>query len=444
MKEWVYLVTNPVMPNLVKLGYSSKDPDTRKAKFEQQNTALPANYEFQYKGLMENAFQVESKAHQILEQYRYTSTKFVAGNEWFECDLLTALNAIRQASQSEIVYEEFYNDLEQLLNNQDDDLDEDFDLEKYEQELRNQITQQKQQEEENSRKQQLIKEQKETKELLANALNGDVDAQYQLGKIYLEGNLAVRQNLDKAKEWFEQSANTGYAKAQCELGNMYFRGTGVPQNIQTAIYYYILAKKQNLPAAIKNLDIAQKTQLDTRREKNAQIQVEPISKEQQYSAQMYFNWKIQSLESMANKGDSASQYHLARMYLSGDNLISPNRQKARAWFQKAAQNNNKLAIKQLAKMDLEENNTTITHNKPIKQDEVNYLQRNNNSDMEEKSLNKLFHIMKSLSKSEKIKLLSIIAESKIGNINAQNMLSNIFRRLNLIPEAEYWKNKTNP
>ena len=39
-------------------------------------------------------------------------------------------------------------------------------------------------------------------------------------------------------EWYQKSANQGYAIAQCNLANNYAKGTGVPQNNTLAAQWY--------------------------------------------------------------------------------------------------------------------------------------------------------------------------------------------------------------
>ncbi|MDR0294384.1 MAG: SEL1-like repeat protein [Oscillospiraceae bacterium] len=53
--------------------------------------------------------------------------------------------------------------------------------------------------------------------LIAVALNGSAESQYQLGLSYLEGKSPVHKNIDKANEWFQRAAGQGYAAAQNEM-----------------------------------------------------------------------------------------------------------------------------------------------------------------------------------------------------------------------------------
>src|SRR5690606_38582561 len=48
--------------------------------------------------------------------------------------------------------------------------------------------------------------------------------EYNLGKAYLEGHIPDDHPNDKAKEWFEKSAEQGLPEAACALGDMYLEG----------------------------------------------------------------------------------------------------------------------------------------------------------------------------------------------------------------------------
>ena len=54
---------------------------------------------------------------------------------------------------------------------------------------------------------------------------GDAVAQYWLGELYFDGN-GVRENLNEAFRWHKQSANNGYLPAQQKLAHCYLNGIG--------------------------------------------------------------------------------------------------------------------------------------------------------------------------------------------------------------------------
>lgn len=58
---------------------------------------------------------------------------------------------------------------------------------------------------------------------------GDVEAQYNLGLLYVDGQGVPQDNVEAA-EWWRLAAEQGYAHAQHNLGVMYAKGQGVPQD----------------------------------------------------------------------------------------------------------------------------------------------------------------------------------------------------------------------
>ncbi|MDQ5767307.1 GIY-YIG nuclease family protein [Thiothrix subterranea] len=94
MKGWVYIISNKAMPGIIKVGYSNKDPKERAAEL---GTGAPHPYKVEYEALIDNPKQVEKLAHDMLA--------FVnAGKEWFECDLSVALRAIKKVCENRTVY----------------------------------------------------------------------------------------------------------------------------------------------------------------------------------------------------------------------------------------------------------------------------------------------------------------------------------------------------
>ncbi len=96
MKGWVYVITNKAMPDLVKVGFSTKDPDLR-AK-ELGSTGTPHPYKVQYEVLVENPYLVEQKTHKVLRKNK-------EGKEWFRCEVGDAITAIKTVVNTNIIYE---------------------------------------------------------------------------------------------------------------------------------------------------------------------------------------------------------------------------------------------------------------------------------------------------------------------------------------------------
>lgn len=77
------------------------------------------------------------------------------------------------------------------------------------------------------------------------AMQGNTEAQYQLGRIYTS-SLSERHDDDKGKAWLLKAAEAGYAKAQKEIGMHYFYGNGI--DAKTGLLSY--ASEKDIKIAI--------------------------------------------------------------------------------------------------------------------------------------------------------------------------------------------------
>jgi hypothetical protein len=86
------------------------------------------------------------------------------------------------------------------------------------------------------------------------AEQGDANAQSNLGFMYEKGR-GVPQDEAEAVKWYRLAAEQGYANAQSNLGFMYEKGRGVPQDDGEAVKWYRLAAEQGLARAQYNLGV---------------------------------------------------------------------------------------------------------------------------------------------------------------------------------------------
>ena len=98
MKGWVYIISNPAMPGLVKVGHSTKDPELRAR--ELNNTGTPHPYTVEYEMLIEDPFRVEQQTHNALTSLR-------EGREWFRCSCEEAIAAIQRVAAGRAINETF-------------------------------------------------------------------------------------------------------------------------------------------------------------------------------------------------------------------------------------------------------------------------------------------------------------------------------------------------
>lgn len=118
------------------------------------------------------------------------------------------------------------------------------------------------------------------------AKQGDAIAQFNLGAMYNNGR-GVPQDYKEAVKWYRKAVEQGDSKAQYNLGIIYDNGQGVPQDYEEAAKRY---------------------------------------------------------RKVAEQGDANAQYNLGVMYGQGHGVLL-NYIKAHMWFNLAATNGHKIAIK---------------------------------------------------------------------------------------------------
>ena len=90
------------------------------------------------------------------------------------------------------------------------------------------------------------------KEFTPLAEQGYASDQYNLGLMYRKGQ-GVPQDDKTAVKWYTLAAEQGHASAQYNLGFMYVEGEGVIQDYKTAVKWYTLAAEQGYASAQYNL-----------------------------------------------------------------------------------------------------------------------------------------------------------------------------------------------
>lgn len=70
---------------------------------------------------------------------------------------------------------------------------------------------------------------------------GDADAQYSLGRVYLDGT-GVPRSPAVAARWFNLAAEKGHVPAQAALGQIIFNGDGVPRQAARGLMWILLAE----------------------------------------------------------------------------------------------------------------------------------------------------------------------------------------------------------
>ncbi len=81
------------------------------------------------------------------------------------------------------------------------------------------------------------------RELRPLANQGNAEAQFNLGVMYDKGE-GVPQDDTEAVKWYRKAAEQGYAEAQYSLGLMYVKGWGVPQgHVRTHMWFNLAASR---------------------------------------------------------------------------------------------------------------------------------------------------------------------------------------------------------
>ena len=151
-------------------------------------------------------------------------------------------------------------------------------------------------------------------EVRKSAEQGNADAQFNLGRLYHEGQ-SVPQNYVEAVFWFRKAAEQGVAEAQFNLGRLYHKGHGVPQDdAQSAAWYRKAAEQGDADA-----------QFDLGRLYHKGRGVP------QDDTQAAF-W----FRRAAEQGNAEAQYLLGLTYALGHDVPQDDTQAA-AWYRKAAE-----------------------------------------------------------------------------------------------------------
>lgn len=151
----------------------------------------------------------------------------------------------------------------------------------------------------------------------------DPEAQFILGQ-----NHDASGNRSLAMKWYLRAAEQGHIEAQFNLGDMYYKGDGVDQDIHGAIYWFNKAAEQGLSKAQFNLGIIYDKGADFEKNKTKA-----------------FKWFLKAAE----QGIVKAQYNVGNMYFQG-NGVSQDYPSAAIWFNKAAEQEHVIAAGYLGRM----------------------------------------------------------------------------------------------
>ena len=214
-------------------------------------------------------------------------------------------------------------------------------------------------------------------DLKAQAIQGDAEAQYQVGAQYYAGDNS-KQDFAQAALWYRRAAQQGNADAQYSLGNMFLLGEGVDDDSSQAAYWYALAAEQGHVSASANLEnlnktippVAVSTDTNTDRlmlidnQENMVDMAASATGQSEYETglayafgdgvpqnnRMAFNYFLKAAE----KGYALAQYKAGVAYAYGEG-VRQDYKSAADWYRKAAEQGHTIAQRNLATMYLNGN-----------------------------------------------------------------------------------------
>lgn len=166
-----------------------------------------------------------------------------------------------------------------------------------------------------------------SEELVQQAAKGDVEAMYNLGKCYENGD-GIEQNYYKAVFWYNHAAESGSAAAMNRLGFCYSTGNGVKQNIEEAFRWHYKAAIAGNAAAMLTIGYCYSLNND---------------EESMDRSRLWYQRALNGFLEMAYKGDIEAMTNVAICYQYGfGGKFSYER--AYKWWSKAAERGSHKAI----------------------------------------------------------------------------------------------------
>ena len=161
-------------------------------------------------------------------------------------------------------------------------------------------------------------------QLLLLAEQGDVQAQYLLGRI----NDSLLDQQAKATEWFRRAAEAGHVLAQGELGHRLEIGKGGPKSYLQAAAWYEKAAEKGHAASMFNLGVLYK-------------RGDGVAKNLEAAADWY--------RKAAERGSTAGMVNLGHLYEYGSG-VSKSLETAVDWYRKAAKKGDALGMMKMGDM----------------------------------------------------------------------------------------------
>lgn len=184
--------------------------------------------------------------------------------------------------------------------------------------------------------------------LMLKAKSGEAEAQNALGEAYYDGK-GVTENLTEAVKWFTKAAEQENAKAQYNLGICYYYGYGVYKDYGEAEKWYTKAAEQGYAEAQNSLGYYYEENYSHKKAvewyTKAAEQGLPMAQCNLGICYEYGNGVEKNLEEAvkwytkaANQEYAQAQYLLGKAYDKGEG-VAKNDSEAMKWYLKAVKNN---------------------------------------------------------------------------------------------------------
>ena len=106
MKGWVYILSNESLNGLIKIGFSTKDPENR-ARELSGDTGVPTPFVVEYEVLVDDPHGCEQKAHKLLSENRVNQKR-----EFFQCTIDRAIETVKEIVGAGVYFEKYRNEPE--------------------------------------------------------------------------------------------------------------------------------------------------------------------------------------------------------------------------------------------------------------------------------------------------------------------------------------------
>ena len=226
---------------------------------------------------------------------------------------------------------------------------------------------------------------------------GNVNAQYLLGKLWLETGTG---DPEQAVAMITKAADGGNASAQYALGKMYRDGTHVEKNLQKAIELFTLSAEQENDYAAYQLG-------------KLHLKGEAIPKD--------ITKALKWLTFSSDLGNQYAQYSLAKLYLAGEE-VPKDIPKAIELFKLSAEQKNQFAEYQLGKLYLKGEDVPKDVESAIRWLTLSAEQENQYAQY---ALGKLYFYDGDVPRDKEKSLFWLTASAAQGNIYAQLLIDNI-------------------